>query len=140
MNIHLDNPLLLIALSSGIIFMMTGFFNAKVSAKKINGLYGYRTFNSIKTQKWWDFSQKYASTEMIELGALLALSSISGSIFKLDDKIGIFLRLTLMILMVILFYQYELKKHLRISLQTSRNNTMTMATINYFFLLISNHP
>ena len=101
MNLTFDNPLFLIPSSSGIIFMLAGFLMLKFPPKKINGLYGYRTLSSMKNQERWDFSQKYSSIEMIKLGALLTLSSIFGLIFNLDGKIGMFLGLTLMILMVV---------------------------------------
>ena len=101
MNLPFDNPLFLIPSSVGIIFMLAGFLMLKFPPKKINGLYGYRTSSSMKNQERWDFSQKYSSIEMIKLGALLTLSSIFGLIFKPDGKIGMFLGLTLMILMVV---------------------------------------
>ncbi|WP_407942457.1 SdpI family protein [Mesoflavibacter sp. CH_XMU1404-2] len=55
----------------------------------------------MKSQERWDFSQKYSSIEMIKLGALLTLSSTIGLIFEPDGKIGMFLGLGLMILMVV---------------------------------------
>ncbi len=102
MNLTFDNPLFLISLSTGIIFIIAGFIMLKFPPKKINTLYGYRTSSSMKSQESWDFSQKYSSIEMIKLGAFLTLCSTIGLIFKPDGKIGIFLGLGLMILMVVI--------------------------------------
>lgn len=102
MNLPFDNPLFLVPSSSGLIFMFAGFVMLKFPPKKINGFYGYRTSSSMKNQERWDFSQKYASNEMIKLGALLTLSSIIGLIYKPDGKIGMFIGLGLMILMVVI--------------------------------------
>ena len=101
MNIPFENPLFLIPSMSGLIFMLAGFIMLKFPPKKINSLYGYRTNSSMKNQERWDFSQKYSATEMIKLGALLVLSSIIGLIYNPESKIGMFLGLGLMILMVV---------------------------------------
>jgi len=102
MNLPFDNPLFLIPSSSGLIFMLVGFLMLKFPPKKINGLYGYRTSSSMKNQKRWAFSQKYSAIEMIKLGGLLTFSSIIGIIYNPNGKIGMFLGLGLMILMIVL--------------------------------------
>lgn len=101
MNLPFDNPLFLIPSSSGIIFILIGFLMLKFPPKKINGLYGYRTSSAMKNQEIWNFSQKYASIEMIKLGTFLTLSSIIGLLFEPDGKIGMSIGLGLMILMVL---------------------------------------
>lgn len=102
MNLPFDNPLFLIPLTSGLIFMLAGFIMLKFPPKKINSLYGYRTSSSMKNQERWDFSQKYSATEMIKLAAFLGLSSSIGLMYNPDGKLGMFLGLGLMILMVVL--------------------------------------
>jgi immunity protein, SdpI family len=101
MILPFDNPLFLIPSSSGLIFMLVGFVMLKFPSKKINSLYGYRTNSSIKNQERWKFAQKYSSIEMIKLGGLLTLSAIIGIVYNPKGKIGMFLGLGLMILMVI---------------------------------------
>ncbi|NDK18693.1 MAG: hypothetical protein COS42_07420 [Flavobacteriales bacterium CG03_land_8_20_14_0_80_35_15] len=101
MNLPFDNPLFLIPSMSGLIFMLAGFIMLKFPPKKINSLYGYRTNSSMKNQERWDFSQKYSAIEMIKLAALLVLSSIIGLVYNPDSKLGMFLGLALMILMVV---------------------------------------
>lgn len=111
MNLSFDNPLFLIPSSSGVVLMLAGFLMLKFPPKRINGLYGYRTSSSMKSQERWGFSQKFSSTEMIKLGALLTLSSIFGLIFKPDDKIGMFLGLGLMILVIVFFINTSRKSN-----------------------------
>src|SRR5690554_6492439 len=102
MNLPFNNPLFLIPSTSGLIFMLAGFIMLKFPPKKINSLYGYRTSSSMKNQERWDFSQKHSAIEMIKLAAILTLSSIIGLIYNPDGKLGMFLGLGLMILMVVL--------------------------------------
>lgn len=77
----------------------------KFPPKKINSLYGYRTTNSMKNQEIWDFSQKYASKEMIKLGLLLFLSSLLSLFTNFDDRvntiIGVFLLLVIAVILLI---------------------------------------
>ena len=101
MNLTFDNPLFLIPSTSGLIFMLAGFIMLKFPPKKINSLYGYRTNSSMKNKERWDFSQKYSAIEMIKLAGILTLSSIIGLIYNPDGKLGMFLGLGLMILMVV---------------------------------------
>lgn len=102
MNLPFDNPLFLIPSTSGLILMVTGFIMLIFPPKKINSLYGYRTSSSMKNQDRWDFSQKYSAIEMIKLAAILASTSIIGLLYNPDGKLGMFLGLQLMIIMVIL--------------------------------------
>lgn len=101
MNLPFDNPLFLIPSTSGLIFLFAGFIVLKFPPKKINSLYGYRTNSSMKNQERWDFSQKYSAIEMIKLSIILTLSSIFGLIFNPDGRLGMFLGLGLVILMVV---------------------------------------
>jgi len=99
------NSLFNITLISGIIFIVAGFIMFKFPPKKINSLYGYRTTNSMKNQEIWDFSQKYASKEMIKLGLLLFLSSLLSLFTNFDDRvntiIGVFLLLVIAVILLI---------------------------------------
>ena len=81
--------------------MLAGFIMFKFQPKKINSLYGYRTNSSMKNQERWGFSKKYSAIEMIKLATLLALSSIIGLVYNRVSKLGMFLGLGLMILMLV---------------------------------------
>ncbi len=82
MNNLLNNPLFLIPLTTGLIFVVTGFVMLKFPPKKINYFYGYRTANSMKNQARWDFAQTYSAKEMIKYGWVLLLISLVGIIFQ----------------------------------------------------------
>ena len=46
--------------------------------KKINGLYGYRTTRSRKSQEAWDFAQRYSAKLMTMFGlAALVLAAVA---------------------------------------------------------------
>ena len=46
----------------------TGVLYLKRPAKEINWMYGYRTQNAMKSQKNWDFAQKYFGKMCFRLG------------------------------------------------------------------------
>ncbi|MHA7941947.1 SdpI family protein [Formosa sp. 3Alg 14/1] len=97
-----ENSLFLIPFSSGLIFIVVGIIMYKFPPKKINGIYGYRTSNSMKSQERWDFAQIYSSKQMMKYGGLLSLSGIIGLFFQPSEKTSTVLGLGFMILMVIL--------------------------------------
>lgn len=110
-----ENPLFLIPITSGLLFMIAGLILLKFPPKKINSMYGYRTNSSMKNIEKWDFAQKYASIEMMKLGGILTLSGLSGYLYYPSGKIAMFMGLGLMITMVlILIFRVEraLKKNL----------------------------
>jgi len=73
----------------------------KFPAKKINGIYGYRTSNSMKSQERWDFAQLYSAKEMIRAGAILSFSSLMGLFYNPQVGIGTAIGLGLMIAIII---------------------------------------
>ena len=97
-----ENSLFLIPFSSGLIFVVVGIIMYKFPPKKINGIYGYRTSNSMKSQERWDFAQIYSAKQMMKYGGLLSLSGIIGLLFQPSENISTGLGLGLMISMVIL--------------------------------------
>lgn len=72
----------------------------KFPPKRINGLYGYRTESSMKSQERWDFSQRYAANKMIKWGGLLTLTSIFG--FFVEGIMAMILGAGLLFLFIIL--------------------------------------
>ena len=55
-----------------LIFLVVGIVFWMYPPKKINGLYGYRTTRSCKSQEAWDFAQRY-SAKLITMFGLAAL-------------------------------------------------------------------
>ncbi|SDV99497.1 SdpI/YhfL protein family protein [Aequorivita viscosa] len=93
--------LLVVPLLSGAIFILAGLIMFVFPPKNINGLYGYRTSNSMKSQERWEFAQKYSSLEMMKFGGILMLTSILGFIIEPNGDTPMVIGLGLMIAMVI---------------------------------------
>lgn len=97
----LNNPLLVIPVLTGFIFIVAGFIQLKFSPKKINNLYGYRTTRSMMNQETWDFAQIYSSKLLMKLGFILALSGSIGIIYRPNEIVGTVIAFGLMIVVVI---------------------------------------
>jgi uncharacterized membrane protein len=52
----------------GIVLVVIGLIMQQYPPKKINGLYGYRTFASMKNQQTWDVANRYAARLMTVIG------------------------------------------------------------------------
>ncbi|MFC1562738.1 SdpI family protein [candidate division KSB1 bacterium] len=96
------NPLFIIPITTAPIFIIAGLIGQKFPPKKINGLYGYRTSNSMKSQERWDFAQRYSAREMIKWGLLMALIGFIGLIIELKAGIEVAIGLGIVILFVII--------------------------------------
>ena len=104
----IDNLLFTLPFACGLIFALVGFLTRKFPPKSINNLYGYRTPNSMKSQKHWDFAQETASKAMIELGFLLTACSVFGIIYSPRQSVAVAIGITLLVLFVVLlFYRVE---------------------------------
>ena len=57
---------------NALILLVVGIVFRMYPPKKINGLYGYRTTRSRKSQEAWDFAQRY-SAKLITMFGLAAL-------------------------------------------------------------------
>lgn len=97
-----------IPLLVGPIYVLAGVVMILFPPKKINGLYGYRTSNSMKNQERWDFAQKYSAMELIKLGAILLLSSGLGYLINFSEDIVLIVGILLMFgVTIILFVKVE---------------------------------
>ena len=104
------NPLFIIPIIVGIIFLIAGFLLFKFPPKKINGLYGYRTYRSMKNQENWDFAQICAGKEMLKMGLFLGMCSGLTFFFDTKEITNIFLALSLVIVTtIVLFIRVERK-------------------------------
>ncbi len=100
-TLPIDNPLFLIPVLTGLIFIIVGFIMWNFPPKRINMLYGYRTKSSMKNQEVWNFAQKFSAKEMMKLGLLLAMSEAIGLVYQPNLKIAMIIGIGLMILIVI---------------------------------------
>ena len=104
----LDNPLFKIPFFGGLFFILPGFILFYFPPKKINSLYGYRTISSMKSQKRWDFAQRFSAREMMKSGGLLTVCSLLVFITDFNNSINLIIGLSLIILIVIsLFVRVE---------------------------------
>ena len=104
MNMTFDNPLFLIPVMTGVIFIITGWIMMKFPPKDINSLYGYRTKNSMKNKERWAFAQKYSAIEMTKLGGLLTLSGVMGFFFNPTVNTAVVIGLGSMLMVVIILF------------------------------------
>lgn len=102
MKIPVDNPLFLLPVSCGIIFVVTGIILFKFPPKNINALYGYRTRRSMENEEQWKFSQRFSAIELIKLGSLLTLIGVLGFVYYPPEIIGVCIGSSLLILLVII--------------------------------------
>lgn len=98
------DQLLLVPLLAGASFIIGGIVMKTFPPKKINGLYGYRTPNSMQSQEKWEFAQIYSSKELIKFGGIMLLTSFLGLLLDPKDDLGIYLGLGLMIILIIILF------------------------------------
>ena len=94
----------------GLAFSIAAFITMKFPPKKINGIYGYRTSRSMKSQENWDTAQRYSSRLMLKQG--LVMLAIAGllNVLPLPEEVAAIISVALLILSVIvLFVQTEKK-------------------------------
>lgn len=94
---------------TGAILIIVGFVMYRFPPKKINFFVGYRTPKSMDSQENWDFSQKYAASEMIKSGVALLPISLIGLFTTLSD-FGIFAIIIVFIFMPILRTEIALRR------------------------------
>jgi uncharacterized membrane protein len=105
---NLESPLLIICSTTGVIFLITGFFRDKFPPKKINYLYGYRTSASKQSQEAWDFAQEFSSKEMTNWAWIEISAGIAGLFLHFNKNVELGVALTLITMScVFLFLKTE---------------------------------
>ena len=99
---HWENPLFLIPIITGPIYMMMGWILLKKPPKEINSLYGYRTGSSMVSQDRWDFAQLFSAREFLKWGSFLTLSAGLGLVVALPEWLGLILALLVMLLFTVI--------------------------------------
>ena len=97
LNFLLQSQITLIIVLCGVLFLAAGlavYFNPP---KKINGLYGYRTEKSMKSQDRWDFAQIYAAKKMILSGAILCIAGLPAAFVSMSENLQTVVGLSLLI-------------------------------------------
>jgi len=77
------DPVALILVLEGLIFMLTVWVTRVWPPKKINMLYGYRTKRSMKSVENWEFAQAYSRRAMFRGGmAMVAFGVILYPVYE----------------------------------------------------------
>lgn len=96
------NPLFIMLLLVGIVFVLAGYIMHKFPPKSINMLYGYRTKSSMKSKERWVFSQGYSSNLMLYLGFDMMMLSILGIFIVFNETTSAIIGLSILFLCVII--------------------------------------
>lgn len=90
---------------TGIVFSVIGSFMAESPPSEINGVVGYRTKRSMKSQAHWDFSQKYSGKFMGFGGLVLVVLSALSYFIPVDIETkqiaGLVALVTLSVVMIV---------------------------------------
>lgn len=95
------SDLLRMPLLCGIIFMIGGLVMYFFPPKKINSLYGYRTSSSMKSQQAWDFAQRFSAIKLLQIGAVLGLSSFLQFFIKIEKEFQMIIGIVLTLIAVL---------------------------------------
>jgi uncharacterized membrane protein len=97
-----------------LVLFIISFLFYKYPPKKINGLYGYRTYQSMQNQENWDFANAISSKFMLKstiLSFILALIFQNTTSIFIDYKILIILGIYIIpVILVIHYTEYHLNK------------------------------
>lgn len=104
------NEALFFGLLTGGIFLFTGFFLFIFPPKNINGLYGYRSSFSMKSQEIWDYAQKHAGKQMMKAGLILIVVGGLFYLLQLPSELAVIFELIALLVVVILMLYFVDKK------------------------------
>ena len=104
------------SLYTGFVFTFIGAILYSSSPGEINGIIGYRTSSSMKSQERWDFAQKYSAKLMQYIGSAMVILSALGYFvpneFEYKQEIGIGLLITSAIVLIV-FTEMAIKKRFK---------------------------
>jgi uncharacterized membrane protein len=104
----MDNSVLLIPATAGVVFVLAGAILYLFPPKKINSFYGYRTRRSKKSPEHWKFAQVVAAKELLLNGSLMVLISAAGTLFELTEKTNTTLSALCVVgFLILLFFRIE---------------------------------
>ena len=81
----------------GVIFILAGVIVYFFPPKSINGLYGYRTAASMKSQENWDFAQIYSAQKMMLSGLILCIVGILAGFVSMSENLQTVIGLSILI-------------------------------------------
>ncbi|HEX5002664.1 MAG TPA: SdpI family protein [Bacteroidia bacterium] len=123
MNDLINNPIFLIPIMVGPIFIIAGLVLLKFPPKNRNILYGYRTQSSMKSPERWKFAQINSGKEAIRSGIILSLFSLLGFVYYPSEIISVLIGLGLM-LMTILVMLFRIEKAIARKFNTNNQESI----------------
>lgn len=93
----------------GVIFLITAGITCVFPPKKINSLYGFRTYSSMTSQERWDFAQKISIAYMFRASLCLMVFSLTGIFFRWPEHIKTGVGMGAVIVMVLVFIAFTEK-------------------------------
>ena len=84
--VNYDSTLFSILILVGGVFSIAAMLLYLFPPKKINYLYGYRTFNSMKSDERWHFAQRFSAIAMLQSGTGLILFSSLGLFLAFSEQ------------------------------------------------------
>jgi uncharacterized membrane protein len=88
---YFTNQIVWISISVGIVYFLVGRLMMNHPPSEINGLSGYRTSRSMKTQESWDFAQEEAGKKMSRFGKIGILIGLISLMIPLSDPWDLYL-------------------------------------------------
>ncbi len=109
-------------LLTGVAFIVLGIIMRKYPPKHINYMYGYRTKNAMKSQRHWDFAQRYSAQQITLAGVLLCmLQPILFLIFKNLSSLNKIILSIIVIILVIVGYILKVENKIKKEIEDSNN-------------------
>ncbi|MEQ8323615.1 MAG: SdpI family protein [Vicingaceae bacterium] len=90
-GLNIDSALFIGLITIGPIFVMIGLLLALFPPTKMNGFYGYRSPQSMKSQKNWAFAQVHAAAGFLRWGLILTAIAMTGLLIPVPKALEVFL-------------------------------------------------
>ena len=87
----MTEPLVLVPVLSGAVFVLAGLALLRWPPRKINALYGYRTRASMVDQRRWDLAQRVSGREFVLWGGLCIPAGALGLVVEVHPLVGVLL-------------------------------------------------
>lgn len=102
--------LVLILTGLSLFFILLGFIQMKFPPKQINGSYGYRTKQSMYSDRKWHFAQQYSAKWFIVLGLAMLVCILPFFFFAINPLYITISNLAIMVFFIILSVYFTEKK------------------------------
>lgn len=93
---NFSDPLFLLPILCGPIFIIAGYTMLKLPPKWPNTLYGYRTPRALKNEENWNFAQPYSAKELMKSGVVFTLLAVVAPFTKLEHPMSLIIALGLL--------------------------------------------